>query len=106
MEDVEKAAKNYVEARWWKLIYGWLLRLEDAFKKGAAWQKSRNDWHDLEANPNDLPKHREIVAVKIKFDIYHFAIAAYNEIKSEWYIREDDEFYLTEKPIIKWRYLE
>lgn len=60
-------------------------------------------WHDLVANPDDLPEHREIVIVKIKFDIYHYTIGIYNQVDCKWYLREDDEFYQTNKKVIKWQ---
>lgn len=60
-------------------------------------------WHDLSANPNDLPEHREIVLVTMKFDMYRYAVATYSQINGSWYLREDDDFYQTNKKVIKWK---
>nr|DAY26401.1 MAG TPA: hypothetical protein [Caudoviricetes sp.] len=71
--------------------------------KALEIQEKEYTWHDLAARPDDLPGHREIVVVKIKFDMYHYAIATYSQIDGMWYLREDDEFYQTNKEIIKWQ---
>lgn len=71
--------------------------------KALEMQKQNYAWHDLTVNPDDLPKHREIVIVKMKFDMYHYAIGAYSQIDGKWYLREDDEFYQTDKEVIKWQ---
>lgn len=71
--------------------------------KALEIQAKEYAWHDLAVNPDDLPEHREIVIVKIKFDMYHYFIATYNRINGKWYLREDDEFYQTNKEIIKWQ---
>lgn len=60
-------------------------------------------WHDLSTRPDDLPEHREIVVVRIKFDMYHYAIGTYSQVDSTWYLREDGEFYQTDKEVIKWQ---
>lgn len=71
--------------------------------KALEIQEKEYAWHDLVAKPDDLPEHREIVVVRIKFDMYHYAIATYSQIDGMWYLREDDEFYQTNKEIIKWQ---
>lgn len=71
--------------------------------KALKIQEKEYAWHDLAANPDDLPEHREIVVVKMKFDMYHYAIGAYSQIDGKWYLREEDEFYQTNKEVIKWR---
>lgn len=35
--------------------------------------------------------------------MYHYAIATYSQIDGMWYLREDGEFYQTDKTIIKWQ---
>lgn len=74
-----------------------------SFIAGANWEKVQKAWHDLKINPNDLPEHLEMVLVEMEFDTYHYAIGAYSQINGEWYLREDDEFYQTNKNIIKWQ---
>ncbi len=71
--------------------------------KALEIQEKEYAWHDLVAKPDDLPEHREIVVVRIKFDMYHYAIATYSQIDGMWYLREDGEFYQTDKTIIKWQ---
>jgi|GEM_PF-6553661 len=66
-------------------------------------QEKENAWHDLTVKPDDLPGHREVVVVKIKFDMYHYSIATYSHVDGMWYLREDDEFYQTNKEIVKWQ---
>lgn len=74
--------------------------------KALEIQEKEYAWHDLSVNPNDLPEHREVVVVKIEFDMYHYAIGTYSQISGEWYLREEDEFYQTNKRIIKWKKIE
>lgn len=71
--------------------------------KALEIQEMESSWHDLKIDPTDLPEHREIVLVKIEFDIYHYAVAAYSQVAGEWYVREGDEFYQTDKKITKWK---
>ena len=71
--------------------------------KALEIQEKEYAWHDLVARPDDLPEHREVVVVKIKFDIYHYAIGTYSRIDGMWYLREDEEFFQTNKEIIKWQ---
>ena len=71
--------------------------------KALEIQEKEYAWHDLVVKPDDLPEHREIVVVRIKFDMYHYAIATYSQIDGMWYLREDGEFYQTDKTIIKWQ---
>lgn len=35
--------------------------------------------------------------------MYHYAIATYSQVDGMWYLREDDEFYQTDKEIVKWQ---
>lgn len=74
--------------------------------KALEIQEKEYAWHDLSVNPNDLPEHREAVVVKVEFDMYHYAIGTYSQINGNWYLREDDEFYQTNKRIIKWKKIE
>lgn len=71
--------------------------------KALEMQEQNYAWHDLTVNPDDLPEHREIVMVKMKFDMYHYAIGTYSQIDGKWYLREDDEFYQTDKEVTKWQ---
>lgn len=71
--------------------------------KALEIQEKEQSWHDLALNPNDLPEHREIVVVKLKFDMYHYTIGAYSQINGKWYLRDGDEFYQTNKEIVKWQ---
>ena len=78
------------------------LRRNNALK-ALEIQEKEYAWHDLVVKPDDLPEHREIVVVRIKFDMYHYAIATYSQIDGMWYLWEDGEFYQTDKTIIKWQ---
>lgn len=74
--------------------------------KALEIQEKEQSWHDLALNPSDLPEHREIVVVKLKFDMYHYAIGTYSQINGEWYLRDGDEFYQTNKEVVKWQKIE
>ena len=71
--------------------------------KALEIQEKEQSWHDLALNPKDLPEHREIVVVKLKFDMYHYTVGTYSQINGEWYLRDGEEFYQTNKEVIKWQ---
>lgn len=96
----EKAAYKYSDEHFQKEFRPFSV---NSFIAGADWEKEQNDWHDLKFNSNDLPDNREIVLVAIKFEMCRYAIGAYNQIDGTWYLREDEEFYQTNKQIIKWK---
>ena len=84
---------------------------KEGFIAGAEWQLNKSpwiivkkqSWHDLTLNPNDLPEHRELVVTKLKSDMYHYAVGLYNQTNGIWYLRDGEDFYQTNKEIVKWQ---
>lgn len=87
-EQIEKAAEKYVEERWWKIVRGWLNRLNHAFTHGVKWAER---WIPVE---EELPPIGKDVTVLLKgkdengkdtFNVHTFdEIVSYKRLKG-WF---------------------